>query len=448
MNKSERKTRVPRSMELYERAMRVIPGGTQLISRRPNRVAYGVSPVYASRAKGARFWDVDGFEYIDWISGIGSILLGYADPVVDDAVQKQICLGAIYSVNHELEVELAEELCRSIPCAEMVRYAKCGGEACAMAVRIARGVTGRDKILFCGYHGWHDWYIAANLAEEASLNSHLFPGIEPTGVPRGLAGTALPFSYGNLDELSDLLEKNKGQVAAIIMEPLRSSMPPDGYLAGVKTLCADHGAIFIMDEITAGIRYSTGGAQQYLGVIPDMAVFAKSISNGYPMGVVVGKREFMEPASRMFISSTYWSDTIGLRATVSTLNEVRRRDVPGQLQKFGAELKRGLKVVANEVGLDVGCIGNDVMPMLQFSIDDQNLKNQAVTLYIQEMAKRGCHGYASFYLNAAQGEAELGQTLQAARETFIIIRDGIARKKVADLLECSVQKDAFRRLVK
>ena len=166
------------------------------------------------------------------------------------------------------------------------------------------------------------------------------------------------------------------------------------------------------------------------------------------MGVVVGKREFMEPASRMFISSTYWSDTIGLRATLSTLNEVRRRDVPGQLQKFGAELKRSLKVVANEVGLDVGCIGNDVMPMLQFSIDDQNLKNQAVTLYIQEMAKRGCHGYASFYLNAAQGEAELGQTLQAARETFIIIRDGIAGKRVADLLECSVQKDAFRRLVK
>ncbi|NBY01933.1 MAG: aminotransferase class III-fold pyridoxal phosphate-dependent enzyme [Planctomycetes bacterium] len=448
MDKIIKPTRVPRSMQLYERAMQLIPGGTQLISRRPNRVAYGVSPVYASHAKGARFWDVDGFEYIDWISGIGSILLGYADPVVDDAVQKQISLGTTYSVNHELEVQLAEELCRSIPCAEMVRYAKCGGEACAMAVRIARGVTGRDKILFCGYHGWHDWYIAANLSEEASLNSHLFPGIEPIGVPTGLAGTALPFSYGNLPELSDLLEKNKGQVAAIIMEPLRSTMPPVGYLAGVQNLCKEYGAVFIMDEITAGIRYSTGGAQQYLGVTPDMAVFAKSISNGYPMGMVVGKREFMEPAGRMFISSTYWSDTIGLRAALTTMNEVRLRGVPLQLQKFGAELKSRLTIVANEVGINVDCIGNDVMPMLQFNVNDQILKNQVVTLYIQEMAKRGCHGYASFYLNAAQGESELGQTLQAAKESFIIIRDGLAKNRIPDLLECSVQKDAFKRLVK
>ena len=181
-------TRVPRSMALYERAMQLIPGATQLISRRPQRAAYGVSPIYAERANGARFWDVDGFEYIDWMSGIGSILLGYADPVVDEAVREQISRGTVFAVNHELEIELAEELCRSIPCAEMVRYAKCGGEACAIAVRIARGVTGRDKILFCGYHGWHDWYLAANLSAEASLDAHLFPGIEADWRPRGAGG--------------------------------------------------------------------------------------------------------------------------------------------------------------------------------------------------------------------------------------------------------------------
>ena len=430
------------------RAELSIPLGSQTFSKSKTQYPVGISPLYASKSKGAYLWDIDDNKYIDLVNSLAAVTLGYGDKGLQKSILKQLKLGVSLSLPTKIESEVAELVIDLVPSAEMVRFSKNGSDATSAAIRLARAFTGRDQIVACGYHGWHDWYIAANLAEEASLNSHLFPGIEPTGVPRGLAGTALPFSYGNLDELSDLLEKNKGQVAAIIMEPLRSSMPPDGYLAGVKTLCADHGAIFIMDEITAGIRYSTGGAQQYLGVIPDMAVFAKSISNGYPMGVVVGKREFMEPASRMFISSTYWSDTIGLRATLSTLNEVRRRDVPGQLQKFGAELKRGLKVVANEVGLDVGCIGNDVMPMLQFSIDDQNLKNQAVTLYIQEMAKRGCHGYASFYLNAAQGEAELGQTLQAARETFIIIRDGIARKKVADLLECSVQKDAFRRLVK
>ena len=441
-------TRVPRSMALYERAMELIPGATQLISRRPNRVAYGVSPVYATRAAGARFWDVDGFEYIDWISGIGSIILGYADSVVDEAVREQISTGTIYSVNHELEIELAEELCRSIPCAEMVRYAKCGGEACAIAVRIARGVTGRDKVLFCGYHGWHDWYLAANLAEEASLNGHLFPGIEPIGVPRGLAGTALPFSYGDLPALGELLDRYRGEVAAVIMEPLRSEIPPDGYLAGVGKLAREHGAVFILDEVSAGLRYSTGGAQQYLGVTPDMAVFAKSLSNGYPMGAGVGKREVMEPAARMFISSTYWSDTIGLRAALTTLREVRRRDVPGQLWRFGAELKGRLNAVANEVGLDAHTSGVDVHPHLQFGISDPHLRSQVTTLYIQEMAKRGCHGYASFYLNAAQGQAELDQTIEAARAAFVIIRDGLSSKTIEQRLECAVQQDAFRRLVR
>ena len=165
---------VARSMQLYSRALELIPGGTQLISRRPTRFACGVSPVYAARAKGARFWDVDGNEYIDWVSGIGAIILGYADPVVDEAVCEQIRGGLNFSINHELEIELAEELVRTIPSAEMVRYAKCGGEACAIAVRIARGATGRDKVLFCGYHGWHDWYLAANLSAEANLSDTCF----------------------------------------------------------------------------------------------------------------------------------------------------------------------------------------------------------------------------------------------------------------------------------
>ena len=435
-------------MELYDRAMQLIPGATQLVSRRPNRVAYGVSPVYAERASGARFWDVDGFEYIDWISGIGAILLGYADPVVDDAVREQISKGTIYSVNHELEIELAEELCKTIPCAEMVRYAKCGGEACAIAVRIARGVTGRDKVLFCGYHGWHDWYLAANLAEEASLNGHLFPGIEPIGVPKGLAGTALPFPYGDLAGLGNLLDQHRGEIAAVIMEPLRSEIPPDGYLQGVGRLAREHNAVFILDEVSSGLRFSTGGAQQALNVTPDMAVFAKSLSNGYSMGAVVGQRAVMEPAARMFISSTYWSDTIGLRAALTTLKEVRRRDVPGQLWKFGSRLKQQLNQVAEEVGLPVRCSGIDVHPHLDFGIADATLKSQVVTLYIQEMAKRGCHGYASFYLNAAQGDAELEQTVSAARETFTIIRDALETKSVAQRLECAVQQDAFRRLVR
>ena len=448
MTNWQKPSRVPKSMALYERALARIPGGTQLVSRRPTRVANGVSPVYAERAKGARFWDVDGFEYIDWMSGIGAILLGYADPVVDQAVCEQISRGSIYAVNHALEVELAEELCRSIPCAEMVRYAKCGGEACAIAVRIARGVTGRDKILFCGYHGWQDWYLAANLADDASLNAHLFPGIEPIGVPRALAGTALPFPYGDVNALGELFDRHRGEVAAVIMEPVRSEMPPEGYLEAVAKRTREHGAVFIFDEVSAGLRFSTGGAHQFLGVTPDMAVFAKSLSNGYPMAAVLGRRDVMEPAAQMFISSTYWSDTIGLRAALTTLQEARRRDVPSQLRRFGAELKRRLNAAAADARLAVQCTGIDVHPHLRFDVPDPILNGQVTTLYIQEMAKRGCHGYASFYLNAAQGDSELDQTAQAARETFAIIRDALETRSVKQRLECAVTQDAFRRLVR
>ncbi|MFN0051039.1 MAG: aminotransferase class III-fold pyridoxal phosphate-dependent enzyme, partial [Planctomycetales bacterium] len=359
---AEPDVRIARSMALYHRALELIPGGMQLISRRPSRFASGVSPVYAARAQGARLWDVDGNEYIDWASGILAIILGYCEPVVDDAVREQIGRGVNFSISSELEVELAEELIQMIPCAEMVRYSKGGGDACAVAVRIARGTTGRDKILFCGYHGWHDWYLAANLDADANLNGHLFPGIEPIGVPRVLAGTAIPFPFGELGVLGETLDRNRGEVAAVIMEPLRSQLPPAGYLAGVQRLCREHGAVLIFDEVSSGFRCGLQGAQGLVGVTPDMAVFAKSISNGYPMGLVVGRRDVMAPASRMFISSTYWSDAIGLAATLATLREIRRRNVPAQLARFGAQLQQRINAAARDTGLAVDCCGQSFYP--------------------------------------------------------------------------------------
>jgi glutamate-1-semialdehyde 2,1-aminomutase len=444
----ETASRVQRSLDLYQRALELIPGGTQLVSRRPTRLANGVSPVYAARAKGARFWDVDGHEYIDWVSGIGAIILGYADPVVDRAVCEQIAAGNCYAINHELEVELAEELVRTIPCAEMVRYAKGGGEACAIAVRIARGVTGRDKVLFCGYHGWHDWYLAANLSAEANLNDHLFPGIEPTGVPRALAGTAIPFPYGDLNALGQLLDDHRGEVAAVMMEPLRSELPAPGYLDGVAELSHQHGAVLMFDEVSCGFRLHVGGAQAHLGVTPDLAVFAKAISNGYPMAAVVGRREVMEPAGRMFISSTYWSDTIGLRAALTTIREVRKRDLPASLHRLGTELQQRLNEAARDTGLKVTCGGLSVHPSLRFQVEDPALQARLSTLFIQEMAKRGCHGYTSFYLNGAQGRPEIEETVAAARETFALMAEGLRTGSIDQLLECDLQQDAFRRLVR
>jgi len=269
---------VARSLEIYERARQLIPGTTQLISRRPTRGALGVSPIYAERAKGCRIWDVDGNEYVDWMSAVGPIVLGYADDVVDTAVKEQIDRGSVYSIVHENSLALAETLVRLIPSAEMVRYCKGGGEACTMAVRIARGFTGRDKVLFCGYHGWHDWYLAANLGSEG-LQGHLFNGIEPIGVPAALEGTIEPFEYGDLNKLEDQLKASDGEVACIIMEPMRTEMPPPGYLEGVRELADRHGVVLIFDEVSCGWRISLGGVQEVTGVTPDLSVFAKAISN-------------------------------------------------------------------------------------------------------------------------------------------------------------------------
>jgi glutamate-1-semialdehyde 2,1-aminomutase len=439
--------RVARSMEMYQRLLELIPGGTQLISRRPTRYALGVSPVVATRGKGSRIWDVDGHEYIDWVSAIGSVILGYADPVVDQAVKQQIDRGTNFSITHELELELAELLVERIPCAEMVRYARGGGDACAVAVRIARGSTGRDRILFCGYHGWHDWYQAANHGSDGDLDEHLFPGIEPIGVPSALAGTAIPFAYGDLDGLGERLDRYRGEVAAVMMEPMRSELPAEGYLEGVASLCRDHDVVLIFDEVSTGFRPSDAGVQPVLGVEPDMAVFAKSISNGYAMGAVVGRRDVMAPADRMFVSSTYWGETVGLAATVATLTELRNRNTAQTLARTGAALKQRLNDVASEVGVSICCTGVDYHPHLEFSVEDPVLRNKIATLYVQEMAKRGHHGYPSFYLNESQGEVEIEMVSDAAREVFALIGETLDDGRIDERLEVEERQEVFRRLV-
>ncbi len=438
---------VKRSMRVYARARRLIPGATQLISRRPTRAALGISPVYAARAKGCRIWDIDGNEYVDWTSGVGPIILGHADDVVDGAVAEQIARGSISGLVNESSVELAEELVRLIPSAEMVRYAKGGGEACTVAVRIARGATGRDKVLFCGYHGWHDWYLSANLGD-MRLDDHLLPGIEPIGVPRALEGTAIPFQYGDLDGLEDLLERHDGEVACIIMEPMRTELPPEGYLEGVRRLATRYGVVLIFDEVSCGFRIALGGAQEKTGVTPDMSVFAKAISNGYPMAAVVGAREVMEPASRMFISSLYWDDNVGIVAALTTLRELERRDAVAHFEKIGASFTERINRAAGEVGLDAECVGVAAHPGLRFNAEDERTNKKVAALFIQENAKRGLILLPGFFFNCAHDEAALDFTEGVVRESFAIIAEGLERGRLDDLLECELQEDPFRRMVR
>ncbi len=438
---------VARSMAVYERAQSVIPGVTQLLSRRPTQAALGVSPVYAAKAKGCRIWDVDGNEYVDWMSGVGPIILGYADDVVDAAVRQQIERGGICSIVHESAVELAEELVRLIPSAEMVRYAKGGGEACTVAVRIARGVTGKDRVLFCGYHGWHDWYLAANLGEER-LDGHLRPGIEPIGVPGALEGTTIPFEYGDLQMLEDLLKANRHEVACIIMEPMRTELPRPGYLEGVRALATKYGAVLIFDEVSCGFRISLGGVQEYTGVVPDVSVFAKAISNGYPMAAVVGKREVMEPVSRMFISSAYWDDPIGTVAALATVRELERRDAVSHFERIGASFKERINRAAGDAGVDAECVGVAAHPGIRFHVDDPETARKVTTLFIQENAKRGLILSTGFFFNCAHDDEALDHTEAVVRESFAVIRDGLENRRLDALLHCEMREDLFRRLVR
>ena len=434
-------------MEVLDRARKLIPGVTQLISRRPSRGALGISPIYAQRAKGCRIWDIDGNEYVDWMSAVGPIILGYADEVVDNAVKEMIDKGSIYSLVHENALELAEELVRLIPSAEMVRFAKGGGEACTVAVRIARGVTGKDKVLFCGYHGWHDWYISANLGSE-ELDSYLFPGIEPIGVPKALQGTAIPFEYGNLNMLEDLLKKNAGEIACIIMEPMRTEIPPACYLEGVRELATRHETPLIFDEVSCGFRIALGGVQEYTGVIPDISVFAKAISNGYPMAAIVGKREFMEATERMFISSAYWDDNVGIIAALTTLRELERRDAVGHFERLGASFKERINKAAREVGLDAECVGIDSHSHIQFNLEDAGSAKKVSTLFVQENARRGVILSGGYFFNCAHDEAALDKTEEVVQESFAVIQEGIKNDRLDDLLESEVQEDSFRRLVR
>jgi len=438
---------VTRSYEIYERASELIPGRTQLISRRASRYASGISPVYAQSAKGSRFIDVDENEYIDWMSSVGAVILGHADDVVDRAVEEQIKRGSLYSLNSPLEIELAEELVETIPSAEMVRYTKGGGEACAAAARIARGTTGRDKIIFCGYHGWHDWYQAANYEADPVTGEFPFAGIEPIGVPKVLAGTVIPFPYGDLEALGQLLDEHAGEVAAVMLEPLRSTLPEPGFLEGVKELAHAHGAILIFDEVSCGWRLSVGGVQEYLGITPDMTVLAKAMSNGYPMGAVVGSREVMEPASRMFVSSSYWSDNIGLTAAITTIRELKRRDSAAFFLETGEKLRDALNGSIADAGLSGEYTGLHTALNLSLSLPDEDLRPKVNTLFIQEMARRGVHCPMGFILNMAHTDEVIRQTAEAASEAFDVIRSGLESDDIDGLLVCDLKQEPFRRLV-
>ena len=407
---------IQKSLALQEKAKKLIPGLTQLLSKRPDKFAPGVWPGYFCKSKGAEVWDLDDNHYIDMsISGIGANVLGYADPDVDQEVKDAIDRGTSSSLNCPEEVELAERLCSLHPWASRARFTRSGGEAMAVAVRIARAYTGRDKIAFCGYHGWHDWYLAANLETEDALGGHLISGLDPHGVPKGLTGTALPFRYNQIDELESIVEKHGPEIAAIVMEPVRSEMPKDGFLEHVRSLADSVGAVLIVDEISAGFRLHTGGTHLKLGLEPDMAVFSKALGNGYPIAAIIGKNDVMEAAQSSFISSTNWTERIGPVAALATITKHEEYEVGKHLIKMWDTVRDGWKELAAKHGLDIHVSG--VLPMGHFSFNySESLSMKS--LFVQMMLERGFLATTGYYAMYAHTEEHCRKYLNAVDEVF------------------------------
>lgn len=427
-----------KSLQLYEEALSIIPGASQTMSKRPTSFAMGAMPVYLDRGSGCRVWDVDGNEYVDFISALGPITLGYCYPAVDDAVREQLGKGTIFSMMHPLEVEAARAVIECVPCAEMVRFLKTGAEGTAAAARIARGYTGRDLIVSSGYHGWLDTWAAANNPPS------------DRGVPKCLRESIVTFSFGAFEGdncLEAVMDRHNGEVAAIVLEPVSYATTDSGdFLRWARELADKHGALLVYDEIVSGFRVALGGAQEHFGVVPDIAVFAKGISNGLPIAAVAGSREVMQVAAELVISSTYGGEALSLAAVVACLREYREKDVIPHLWAMGERLMSGANGIAEEVGLALTFRGWPVMSSYAFGYDAQT-NQDLMTLLLQEMAKRGVllrRGGLNFITYSHKAE-EIDLTLAACREVFPILKDAADSGNIGELLVTREVAEGIRR---
>ncbi len=405
-----------KSQELYKKAKRIIPGATQLLSKRAEMFLPDYWPAYYKKAKGIEVWDLDNKHYCDMsIMGVGACVLGYANSEVNKAVKAAINDGNMSTLNCPEEVELAQILIALHPWAEMVRYAKTGGEACAIAVRIARASSKKDKVLFCGYHGWNDWYLAANLGNEKNLDGQLLAGLAPAGVPRSLINSALPFAYGDIEGFKRLVEKHKEEIGVVIMEVARHEKVNLDFLKKVRQITQSIGAVLIFDEVSSGFRINTGGMHMVYGIYPDIVVLGKALGNGYPISCVIGTRNVMQAAQTTFISSTYWTERVGFAAALATIKIFKRDNVARKLVKTGEYLSKGLKGIFKKYSLKIEMVGIASMPIMAIKEDNPLVIK---TIFIQEMLKKGFLATTAIYVSYAHTQTISDKYLKAADQVF------------------------------
>lgn len=426
---------IQKSNELYKRALEIIPAGTQTFSRAPGVFPDGAAPKYVVRAKGSHVWDVDGNEYIDMVLGCGPVTLGYNFKHTDDAIKKQLEDGFLFSMMHPLEIEVAEKLIDCIPCAEMIRFSKNGSDVCATAVRLARYITNREMILCYGYHGFQDWYIGTT---DRSF-----------GIPECVKALTKPFNYNDISGLKKLFETYPGKIAAVIMEPVIAEKPKGDYLNEVKQLVHDNGALLIFDEMISGFRFSMGGAQEYFNVIPDLATFGKGITNGMPLGVLVGKREYMKHLDKVFLSSTYAPEALTLAAASANIDFYKENNVIEKLWEKGRYLEKNLQAVIDkhDIKKHVSLAGYPVRLMVN-THDEKGVQNyKLASLYQQEMFKEGILCFAGvLMLSYSHSQEDLAVFVKAFDKACSVIKAAVESNNIDKFLTCKVGAPVFKGL--
>jgi len=430
-------------LKLWQKAKQVIPGGNGLLSKRPERYAPDIWPTYYSKAKGVEIWDLDGNKYIDMAQmGIGSAILGYSDDDVNNAVKEAIDNGINATLNAPEECYLAEKLLELNPFAGGVKFARTGGEAMAIAVRIARAYSGRSQVAFSGYHGWSDWYLAANISGENNLSDHLLPGLKAKGVPIGLNETVFPFQYNNIEELKNIV--NKFDIGVIVIEGARYDFPTKEFLSGIRDIAKEHNIVLVVDEITSGWRMTDGGVYKLLDYTPDIVVYGKAMGNGYAISAIVGKKEIMDEANETFISSTFWTERVGFAAALKTIDKLEKNNVYEHLIFIGDMIGKGWHELANKHGIKLHV--TDFKPLVTFKFEYEE-KNQALyTLFTQEMLKRGYLAASSVYVSFAHTENIVKEYLRNVDEVFKLIINAIRSNTIQEHLETSIREDSFKRL--
>lgn len=428
--------------KLWKRAKGVIPGGNMLLSKRAEMFLPDQWPAYFSKAKGCQVWDLDGNRYTDMsIMGIGTNILGYGHEEVDAAVRQTVDTGNMSTFNCPEEVYLAEKLVEIHPWADMARLARSGGEANAIAIRIARAASGRDKVAVCGYHGWHDWYLSANLGDDENLAGHLLPGLDPKGVPQNLRGTVFPFNYNNYQQLEDLVKTR--DIGVIKMEVVRNMGPEDNFLHKVRQLATERGIVLIFDECTSGFRETFGGLHKKYGVEPDMAMFGKALGNGYGITATIGRREIMEAAQSTFISSTFWTERIGPTAALKTLEVMERVKSWETITQTGLAIRAGWQQLADKHGLKIDHWG---LPALTgFTLKSENALAYK-TLITQEMLAKGYLASNSVYVCTEHTQEVIAGYFDALDPLFATIKECEEGQDVMSLLKGPICHGGFKRL--